>query len=402
MTKRRILRSFPALVLAAAFLLGTVPARAAASSEIQDELDGLTGQQSDIQEQMNNIQSAIDGLDYEQANLLEKKAILDQKNLLAQQELAVIEEQIAIVDGLLGSVQSDLTEAREEQEAQRQRWLTRVRAMEESSGVSYLEVVFDAANFSDLLTRLDLVNEVVAYDEQLVADYIAARENVESLEAEAETMFAENELRRQELEAKKAQLETDVDAAAQLMESLRDNIDDYKLLMDQAALQEAAIKDLIAEKKVELADALAVEQTANQAGVTNGGGFIWPSYTKWRTSDFGMRFHPIQHVWTGHKGVDIGAAYGSAAWAAASGTVITASYGWNGGYGNYVMVMHPNGYTTLYAHLSSIAVTSGQTVSQGETVGYVGSTGNSTGPHLHFEIRDSSGTPMDPMGFAYP
>ena len=127
---------------------------------------------------------------------------------------------------------------------------------------------------------------------------------------------------------------------------------------------------------------------------------MWPSYTSYITSPYGYRVNPVSGIYKLHAGCDVGASYGSAIYAAASGTVILAS--WNGGYGNCVMINHGNGYTTLYGHMSSIAVSVGQTVSMGQTIGYVGSTGNSTGPHLHFEVRSSAtGGTMDPMGFSY-
>ena len=125
---------------------------------------------------------------------------------------------------------------------------------------------------------------------------------------------------------------------------------------------------------------------------------IWPapdSHTI--TSYFGWRVHPITGTNKYHSGVDIGASYGSSVLAADSGTVILA--GWNGGYGNCIVISHGNGITTLYGHLSSIIVSSGQSVSQGQTIGYVGSTGNSTGPHLHWEVA-VNGSQVNPLNYA--
>ena len=128
---------------------------------------------------------------------------------------------------------------------------------------------------------------------------------------------------------------------------------------------------------------------------------IWPSYTRWLTDHFGPRQnHPVLGGYADHDGVDIGASYGSNIWAAAAGTVILA--GNYGGYGSCVMINHGNGYTTVYGHMSSISVTVGQSVSQGQVIGHVGSSGISSGPHLHFEIRSSAtATPIDPMSFSY-
>ena len=136
------------------------------------------------------------------------------------------------------------------------------------------------------------------------------------------------------------------------------------------------------------------------AASSSGTWMMWPSYTRYLTSYYGYRYLALYGYTRLHAGVDIGAAYGTNIWAAAGGTVILA--GWNGGYGNCVMINHGNGYTTLYGHMSSIAVSVGQSVSMGDTVGYVGSTGNSTGPHIHFEVRASStGSTIDPLNFSY-
>ncbi len=402
MTERKPIHKLLAAILLAALLVGAAPAYASTSSEIQEELDELNGQRGDILSEMDDIQARIDSLEYAQAGTAGKKQMLDEKILLAGQELDVLAEQIAIEDGYLASLQEDLDDARREEEDQRQRWLERVRAMEESSDVGYIQVLFAATSFSDLLTRLDLVNEVMAYDEQLEQEYIAARQRVQDLEAQAEIVRTENEQRRAQWKEKQAQLEADVAVANALMETLGEDLEEYQQMMAEAAAWEAQVEALIAEKKQELLDAQLLEQMSNQSGASNPAGFIWPSYTKQINSYFGNRKHPISGIWTGHKGVDINANYGSAVWSAASGTVIMASTGWNGGFGNVVMVMHPSGYTTIYAHLSSIAVVSGQSVAQGQVVGYVGSTGNSTGSHLHFEVHDFYGTPVDPLAFSYP
>ncbi len=412
------------MVLSITVMVIAPNAHAQTSDEIQDEIDELNSQRYAIQGRMDDLQDEIDSLDYEKANALEKKLMLDQKNQLAQEELEVIDEQIAIIDNMIANVQEDLNRARAEEEYQRQRWLTRLRAMEETSDVSYIEVLFEASSFSDLLTRLDLVGEVMEYDEDLEAEYIAARENVETLEAQAETMFAENEVRRQEQETRRAQLEADTAAACELISAMENNIDEYNKTIEEEEATMAQVTSLVVQKEKELKEAKAAEEAerlrklaeaqaaaAAAAGGTSsapapslGGGsgtwMMWPSYTTYLTSRYGMRVNPVSGIYKLHSGCDIGAKYGSSIYSAAAGTVILA--GWNGGYGNCVMVNHGNGYTTLYGHMSSIAVSNGQSVTQGQVLGYVGSTGNSTGPHLHFEVRASAtGATMDPMAFSY-
>ena len=410
------------IVLVALMVLGLFAAAFSSmayadSASIKEEINELTGEQEEIQARIEEYESQIEDIDYEKANVLEKKAVLDQKNLLAQEEIQVIEEQIGIIDGLVTNMQMDLADAQEEEEYQRERWLTRIRAMEEGSTLSYIEVLFDANSFSDLLTRLDLVNEVIEYDRDLEAAYVAARENVEFLEAEAEVMFAENEVKRGELETKKAQLEADIDAANQLIAEMEADIESLKELQALEEEAEEALKAEIAELEAEYEAARAAEiaaweaaqaqQNQNNGGgggnanVSGGGGatLLWPSYCTIVTSYYGNRLHPVYGYYKWHSGVDIGAAGNTSIWAPGNGTVITSGY--NSGYGNYVVIRHDNGYYTLCAHMSSRAVSAGQYVSQGQVIGYVGTTGVSTGYHIHFEVWDSNRNTVNPMGMSY-
>ena len=264
MDKRKLFIRLTCIILAALMLLGLLStvlgSRAwADSASIQAEIDELNSQKSDIQDRMDAISAEIDSLDYEKATVMEKKELLDRKNTLAQQELSVIQEQIGIIDMLISSMQEDLARAQEEEDTQRERWLTRVRAMEESSTLSYIQVVFNATSFSDLLTRLDLINEMMAYDEELEQSYIEARHAVEDLEAQAEVLYAENEASRAELEVKQAQLEADIEAATQLIIEMENNIDEYNIALEAERETQAEVEALIVEKEKELAEAKAAE-----------------------------------------------------------------------------------------------------------------------------------------------
>ena len=391
-----------------------VPALAATSSDIKSEINALTAERSDIEDKIASIDEQLTALGDQMEQTIEKKAILDQKNALAQQELDVIAEQIDIIDNYMANRLADLDAARVREAEQEEAWLGRLRAMEENSDLSYIQVLFDATSFSDLLTRIDAVSEITEYDEQLFDSYIEARQTVEELEAEAEEMALTNEANKAELEQRRVQLEADIASANALIAELESSVEGYNLLRQEQEAADAELAALIAEKQSEYQQALAKEAAAAAAaaggGGSGGGGgsnanfngdgttFLWPSYTTLLTSYFGNRESPGGIGSTNHKGIDIGASYGSSIWAAAAGTVTLAS--WNGGYGNCVIISHPNGYSTLYAHMSNIAVSAGQSVSQGQVVGYVGSTGNSTGPHLHFGVL-SGGTYVNPLAFSY-
>ncbi len=393
--------------------IAVIPAKAATKAELQEEIADLKDQKGDLEDRIADIEAQIEDLDFQRSSTLEKKAVLDEKNALAQEELDVITEQIAIIETYMANRQQDLENARTQEAEQEEAWLARLRAMEESSDLSYIQVLFDSTSFSDLLTRLDLVNEVMQYDEALWTSYISARENVEVLEAEAEEMFAQNEANKSELEIKKAQLEADIDAACQMIAELETSLESYNTLRDEeeAAMQEVIDLieekqdelDVIIERELEWARQQALAQTGNASGgsvnVSGGSGsLLWPSYTSLITSYYGNRVHPVYGTVRFHAGIDIGAAGGTAIWAPASGTVTVSGY--NSGYGNYVSIAHDNGYSTLSAHMSSRAVSAGQRVSQGQIIGYVGSTGVSTGNHIHFEVF-SGGVRIDPLAVSY-
>jgi murein DD-endopeptidase MepM/ murein hydrolase activator NlpD len=229
---------------------------------------------------------------------------------------------------------------------------------------------------------------------------------VEQLESETEAMYLQSEQTKAELETKQAQLEADMESACRLLESIDENLDEYSAMLARDQETQTEIEALIVTKEADLAAVRAAEAgTAAGATVDSEEGeisawMIWPSYTDTITSEYGYRTNPVSGIYKLHAGVDIGASSGTDIYAAADGTVVLAQD--YGSYGNCVMINHGNGYTTLYGHMSSIAVSDGQTVTQGQTIGYVGATGDVTGPHLHFEVRASaSGGTIDPETFSY-
>lgn len=360
----------------------------------QSQIDALQQQQDAIEKQKEDLTNQIGALESEMFTVLEKKEALDEKNELARQEIEIINEQIALYEELIQKKAEELEEAKALEAEQKEALRVRIRAMEESGSLSYISILFKAASFTDLLSRLDSINSIMERDKELEDAYIAAREHVEEVKAEYEATLAEQQVKKVELEEKKAQLELEIAAACQLIKDLEADIEAQRAAEDAADAQMAAlgnqINDLIAE--------LEREQAAGGGNVVVGtGSYIWPLPGIYPTSNtYGMRFHPIFHEWRFHAGTDIGANSGTPIIAADSGTIAVAGNG--GGYGNYVVINHSNGRSTLYAHMSSIAVSYGQGVTQGDTIGYVGSTGYSTGPHLHYEVR-VNGVTTDPMSY---
>ena len=263
----------------------------------------------------------------------------------------------------------------------------RLVAIYQQGEMSSLEAFLSSTSFTDFSNRLYLLDQVVSKDGELLASF-------EEASNEAEQRQAEVTAKEQELVALQGQIETQTDStAAQLQAKNREKTD---LLREQAAWERALVE--IEQNSREVTTMLRrMERTpqGQERLATQWKGRLQKPVAGSITSGFGYRLHPIYKVRKMHTGVDISASSGTPIHAAAGGTVVHAGR-W-GGYGNCVIIDHGGGLATLYAHCSSLAVSSGQEVKQGETVGYVGSTGLSTGPHLHFEVR-RDGNPVDPMG----
>ena len=415
------------IVLALIFVLSllTVILPAGATAVSQSEINALQSKQDQLRSQQADQQAQIDALRGEEAGVLEQKAALDQEANLTQQEIEVVQAQIALYDELIVEKKAELVEAKAEEAEQSELFRARMREMEEGGKLNFIVVLLESRSISDLLTRIDMISEVMSYDKALEQALIAAREKVEEAEQALETAQAEEEAKKGELESRKADLLAQVSEAEALIKSLESDIEAYKAAYNETEKAKQALQAEINQKVAQLeAERKAAEEAARKAAeeaarqqqqqqpsqpsqpsqpttptYTSGtGSMIWPAPDSHQiNSPFGWRIHPIYGTSKFHSGVDINASYGSSVLAADSGTVILA--GWNGGYGNCVVISHGNGITTLYGHMSSIAVSSGQSVSQGQTIGYVGSTGNSTGPHLHWEVA-VNGQQVNPLNYA--
>ncbi|MBR6887855.1 MAG: peptidoglycan DD-metalloendopeptidase family protein [Selenomonadaceae bacterium] len=282
----------------------------------------------------------------------------------------------------------------------------RVRDIYINGQISYLDVLFGAQDFGDFLTRMDLLKRVMIRDSELVADVLAYQKEIKEVGKQLEA-----DKRIQEELATKAQaaMEVKLEKVAKqqaLIDLMQNDKDVYDRQYDEMMASSAEVGRLIHEKEEEMRR--AAEEARRQAEIEAnpqansyqrpanfGGGMIWPVSGP-ITSEFGWRTHPIFGSARFHSGLDIGADYGVPICAAASGVVIES--GWIGGYGNTIMIDHGGGIVTLYGHNESLAVGVGQTVNQGDVIAYCGSTGNSTGPHCHFEVR-LCGEPVSPWDY---
>ncbi len=387
MKVRKAIKSLFSIVLASVLILYvSCPAIAVTQADI----DNLKAKQSQIAQSKQELQNQLNSLDTEMSSLMEQKQALDEQNEMTQQEIELINEQIDLYDKLIEQKAKELEEAQKAEDDQRAALRTRMRAMEESGGLSYISILLNASNFTDLLSRLDCISAIAKRDDELKDEYVAAKEHVAQVKADYEATQEEQKLTRTELEAKKLELEADIEEATVLIKQLEADIEAYKA---QYAAYEANSAD-ISKQIDELVAALEAQNASNIIGT---GSYSWPLPGYSPGSAYGWRPHPILGVMKFHAGEDIGAPSGTPILAADSGTVILATYN-AGGYGYYVTISHGNGRVTLYAHMSSMAVSSGSNVTKGQVIGYVGSTGLSTGPHLHFEVRVNGAT-TDPKSY---
>ena len=412
---KKTLRSVVCALLAAVVFAASLPAYAVSQSEIdelQKKLDALEQQAQEQQDIINDLTS-------QKARFITRKLALYNKIEINRQMIELIGEQIEIYDEIIGEKQAELDKALEKETAQTELLRSRIRAMEENSSYSYASFIFDSSSVTELLSRIGDVNDIMHYDKALEEEYMAAREDVESIKKSYEEVRHEQELLQKELDTKQAELDAQVEAAYTMIADIETLSDDAQAEYDAIAEEEAKAEETLQEAIRKRAAEEAAKNAANNAnsggnsggsggnsgggGSSGGGSATSLSNLQWPvpsctliTSRFGYRVAPTTGASTYHGGLDIGAGMGASIVAAGAGDVIYA--GDNGGYGKCVMIDHGNGVVTVYAHMSSIGVSYGQYVTAGQYVGAVGSTGVSTGPHCHFEIR-INGVQTDPAAY---
>ena len=382
-----------AVIMTMSAMLYVMPS--AAFAVTQSEIDSLRSQKNALKDQKSDIQATINSLQGQQNAQIDLKNALDEKNAITVKQILNLNEQIDLHTELIAQKTEEVEEAQKVADEQLEKYKVRVRAMEESGRYSYIEVLFGANSIGEFLSLIDDIGDIMRSDKELEKSYRESVAELKAVKAEYEEAKAEMESSKKELEALKAQQEKDIAEAAAVISSLQSDISSNSSFLSQLSAQEKALQAEINKKVNELNEQQKPNNGNNGSSVVGNGNLVWPSYCTYITSRQGPRIHPVTGEFKNHGGTDIGASYGTAIWAADSGTVVRSSDGWNGGWGNYVMINHGNGMQTLYAHMSSRAVSVGQTVSRGQVIGYVGSTGMSTGAHLHFEMY-VNGSKVDP------
>ncbi|MCD7927529.1 MAG: peptidoglycan DD-metalloendopeptidase family protein [Oscillospiraceae bacterium] len=427
-----------AIVLVIALLLSLLSTLLAGASAVtQEDIDALKEQSAQLESEISDLEDDLEDLESEINSALSQKLVIEEEinllneqientqslidqydTLIAQYDQAIAEYDatIAEYDELIAQEEVNLAEAEAQEAEHYKAYCQRVRVMEEEGTVSYLAILFGAADFSDLLDRAMMISEIMEYDnaltdaleqdrlaieaakaamEEYQAEQVAARAEQVAAREEQEAAKQEQESALSELNSQKSELASKTASIDALVAEMEEEQELYESQISELENKNSEIDSEIAQAQA----ALEAQVSAGTVTVTTQSDYIWPLpgyYTL--TSLYGSRADPITGQADNHKGIDIPAPKGTSILAARGGVVITSGY--HSSYGNYVVVSHGNNDSTLYAHMSSRAVSVGDTVSQGQVLGYVGSTGRSTGNHLHFEVR-VSGSRCDPINM-YP
>ena len=378
---RKLCCSAAALLLALVMILPEMVMPAAGARISQADIDKLEKESDKLANEKAALEKQLSQLAKDKTKALERKKLLDQRIDVVVSEIANTEALIANYEQLIAQREEELADAQSKEADQYELFCRRVRAMEERGTISYWSVLFDASSFSDMLSNLDWINEIMSSDQRVIDNLKATQADISIRKAELETNKASTENAKRDLESKRSDLTRQYAEAEKLISEIQNNQSEYKEVLAEIDAEE----DRIRKEIVAMSKKLAEQQAADAA---KAGGYIWPTDSKYITSTVGGRESPGGIGSTNHKGTDIGrVGYTSPIYAAKAGTVIVSQY--SSAYGHYIVISHGSGNTTLYAHLSSRKVNVGDVVKQGQTIGISGSTGNSTGPHLHFEVMEN-------------
>ena len=361
-----------------------------AFSVTQWEIDEVKKKRDQVSEEKRAQQQVLDELSATRDSIIDEKLALEEHISLTREQITLNNQEIDLYNGMIEDKAKEVEAARALEEQQLERYRTRVRTMEENGTLNFLVLLTESHTLADLLTALDDVGDIMQSDRALEDQYIAARKAHEAKKAEYEEYKAGLVAIREVLEDERDQLEIEISAAENKISELQAEINENETLSAEIEARWFALDEQLDELQAQY----DFEHTPGS--LSGADGFIWPCGSYYITSRAGTRIHPVTKQTRNHSGIDIGAPQGDPIWAAAFGSVTVA--GWYKSYGNCVMISHPNGYTTVYGHLSSVAVSEGQYVNAGQTVGYCGSSGLTTGVHLHFEIRSGDGF-LNPLDF---
>jgi len=403
-------RKFVVLVLAVSLTFGSAASKDVLTVQA-DSISDAKKKVEDLKKKKLQLEADLQDLKTSKADILDYIEQLDSKMNALEDEMTDTNNDIDTTNDNLTQTKADLETAREKEAEQYSNMKTRIQYMYENGGEDYVDILLSAGSLSDLLNRSEYIEKISEYDNTMLDRFIAAKEAVQEQETKLEQQLSDLNDYKESLQVEEESVK-EVQAAKQeqlekynaQIATAKANVSDYESEIDK---QEQVVENLLEEQRKEAERKAAAEAAAKKNHTSTGSsdfnpsasssGFRWPLGTSGTiTCGFGSRSAPTAGASTYHEGIDIGVAYGTPILAAQSGTVTTASY--SGGCGNYVMIYHGNSTFTIYMHASRLAVSKGDFVSKGQVIAYVGSTGISTGNHLHFGIS-INGSYVNPLNY---
>jgi len=378
----RLRRRLITAAILTAVVATTVPQAYASPA---DDIKQLQQQMNDLGRKKNEASNELERLNYDAEEARTRLDLVEQEYAVAKSQADVINSQVAVATNELKKVETDLKVTEKRYEQRKALFAARVRAINEEGRVNYVAVLLGSRSFGDFISRFDMLKLLVKKDSQLFAQVRDDKKELEDKRLDAanrQTQLFALQARAKEREQQMASSRAEHE---QVSRSLNTRVSGLKAQLEAYDAEAQEIADQVWQ----------LQQKQNRPSI---GGFnpIHPVKNSVITDVFGPRLHPILNVWRDHNGTDFAVNMGTPVYAVESGTVMVA--GWNDAYGNLVVIDHGNGIASWYGHSSKLLVSEGQTVTQGQQISQAGSTGWSTGPHLHLEIH-VSGKPVDPMNY---
>ncbi len=344
------------------------------------EVGDLQSQQQQVNAEKAGVESQIKEIKREKTARVQELNKLNSELNAVQQTLDGINAEIASTEEQIAFTEMEINNKQRDYDGRMAIFNLRLKEMYQYGEVNFLEVLLQSSSLSDFLTRFEYLKYIANNDKKLLDEVTALKNGLEEQKKSLDDMKVSLEVNKKNQMAKSAELATATQAQQQLVNQINSDLN----------AQFEILEDLEAESKA-IASQIAAIQAKSRGTTSAPGAYVWPApSSRTITSEYGYRIHPIQGTKKLHTGMDIGAKSGSNVIASAGGTVIMSQY--YGGYGNCIIIDHGGGVSTLYAHMSKLIAKNGQKVNAGDVIGLVGSTGNSTGPHLHFEVRINGNT----------
>ena len=408
-----VMAGIMAAIMLLSLILSLIPTRvgAASSGEIRKQIAALKEEKKEIDAQLKDVKNQLKENNNEISSIVARKDTIDQEIQLLHQQMDNINHQVATYALLIADKQDELDDANYRLDDLNAKNKERLRAMEEDGAISYWAVIFKANSFSDLLDRISMVQEINAADQRRLKEISEVAQQVSTVQSELVREKAELDAVRKELDAAEVTMAEKRAEADKLLAELVARGEEFEALIDESEDLQSDLMKQIAQKEKDLKAQEYKEWLATYVPTTrpsgtdttpstqapSSSGWVKPLRSYTITSPFGMRVHPISGVYKMHEGVDLSAPQGTPIYAAKSGKVTTTSFQ-AGGAGYYVSINHGDGFSSVYMHMTHYIVKPGNYVSAGQVIGYVGSTGGSTGPHLHFGIS-YNGKYVNPMNY---